>query len=154
MKVTHEITYLLNYKPLLNFKKELKNLNTIYCKNFFLFFLLLENLVNKGKKGAKTNNVSIFIKKKNKYQKSFLRAPNKYKKAQVKIELIRYEVTFKFSFNYNLEFVNKLNIRYLLYFINFFFSFFLFFESTLFFLKKKKFNIKLDDKCLLTLFEL
>ena len=142
MKVTQEIVYLLNYKPLLNFKKELKNISLIYCKNFFLFFLLLENMfiLNNKKK------MKLTIKKKNKYLTSLLRAPNKYKKAQIKIELIRYEIIFTFSFFYNLDFIsNNFNLKYLLYFINFFFNFFLFFESTLFFLKKKKFKVKLNN---------
>jgi len=142
LKVTQEIVYLLNYKPLLNFKKELKNINLIYCKNFFLFFLLLENMfiLNNKKK------MKLTIKKKNKYLTSLLRAPNKYKKAQIKIELIRYEIIFTFSFFYNLDFIsNNFNLKYLLYFINFFFNFFLFFESTLFFLKKKKFKVKLNN---------
>ena len=47
LKITQEIFYLLNYKPLLNYKKDIKNTNLIYCKNFFLFFLLLEKFMNK-----------------------------------------------------------------------------------------------------------
>ena len=84
------------------------------------------------------------IKKKNKYSKSLLRAPNKYKKAQIKIELIRYEVTFKFNFYYSISFIKSFNFKYLFYFFTFFFTFFSFFESTLFFLKKKKFMLVLD----------
>ena len=141
MNVTQEINYLLNYKPLLNYKKDIKNNNLLHCKNFFLFFLLLERFVNKGEKVSS----SLSIKKKNKYLQSFLRAPNRYKKAQVKIELIRYEVTFKVSYYYNLSFIKSFNIYYFLYFINFFFYFFLFFESTLFFLRKKRIKLKLSN---------
>lgn len=139
MKINQEIVYFINYKPLLNFRKEVKNINLIYCKNFFLFFLLIENMIIKN-----NNNISLSIKKKNKYFKSFLRAPNKYKKAQVKVELVRYEIKFKFYYNYNLNFVQNLNIQNLIYFINFYFNFTLFLESTLFFLKKKKIKILLN----------
>jgi hypothetical protein len=142
LKVTQEIKYLLNYKPLLNYKKDIKDTNSIYCKNFFLFFLLLEKFTNKG---SYAKNNSLTIKKKNKYLQSFLRAPNRYKKAQVKIELIRYEVTFKVSYYYNLTFIKNFDILYFLYFIKFFFYFFLFFESTLFFLRKKTIKLKLNS---------
>ncbi len=143
MKITQEISYLLNYKPLLNYKKNLKNNDLIYCKNFFLFFLLLENFINNKKKLGLNNKLSIV--KSNKSIQSFLRAPNKYKKAQIKVELVRYQVTFKFSYFYDLLFIKNFNLLHFLYFINYFFFLFLFFESTLFFLKKKKIKIKLDS---------
>jgi hypothetical protein len=151
LKVTQEIYYLLNYKPLLNYKKDIKDDNLLYCKNFFLFFLLLEKFLNKNDKVGS----SLSIKKNNKYSQSFLRAPNRYKKAQVKIELIRYEVKFRISYNYNLTLTKNFSINYFLYFINFFFFIFLFFESTLFFLRKKKIKLKMDN-CYFTnyLFEL
>jgi hypothetical protein len=141
LNVTQEINYLLNYKPLLNYKKDIKDTNLLYCKNFFLFFLLLEKFVNKNEKLRS----SLSIKKKNKYLQSFLRAPNRYKKAQVKIELVRYEVVFKVVYHYSLTFIKNFNISYFLYFIKFFFYFFLFFESTLFFLRKKKIKLKLAN---------
>ena len=141
MKITQEIFYLLNYKPLLNYKKDIKNANLIYCKNFFLFFLLLEKFMNK--KDGLIVKSKISIKKSNKYLQSFLRAPNRYKKAQVKIELIRYQVKFKFSRCYDLTFIKNFNTLYFLYFINFFLSSFLFIESTLFFLKKNKIKVEL-----------
>lgn len=154
MKITQEINYLLNYKPLLNFKKEIKNINLIYCKNFFLFFLLFETLLKLNKISKK--NMSLTIMKDKKYlNKSLLRAPNKYKKAQIKLELIRYKIKFKFNFFYNIFFIRNVNLNFLIYFINFFFYSILFFESTLFFLKKKKviltFNSKFINKFLLEL---
>jgi len=142
LKITQEISYLLNYKPLLDYKKNIKDSNLVHCKNFFLFFLLLEKFISKEHQTNVKNSLS--IKKNNKYLQSFLRAPNRYKKAQVKIELIRYEVTFKMSYYYDLSFIKQFNLNYFLHFINFFFHFFLFFESTLFFLKKKKLRVKLD----------
>lgn len=143
MKITQELTYLLNYKPLLNFKKNIKMDNILYCKNFFLFFLLLENIITKESKLL--NKQSVSISKQNKYTHTFLRSPNRYKKAQVKLELIRYKVIFKFVYNYNISFIKNFNISYFMYFINFFFYYFTFFESTLFFLKKITIKIKIDS---------
>lgn len=144
MKITQKIDYLLNYKPLLNYKKDVKNSNLIYCKNFFLFFLLLEKFFD-NKDNNTYFNSSLTIKKKNKYLQTFLRAPNRYKKAQVKIELVRYQVTFNFTYYYDLSFILNFNLLHLLYFINFFLYLFTFFESTLFFLRKKKITLKLDS---------
>lgn len=146
MKITQELTYLLNYKPLLNFKKNIKADNVLYCKNFFLFFLLLENMVIK--KNQLFCKQSVSISKQNKYSHTFLRAPNRYKKAQVKLELIRYKVVFKFVYNYDISFIKNFNISYFLYFINFFFHYFTFFESTLFFLKKITIKIQLNSNYL------
>jgi len=146
LKITQELTYLLNYKPLLNFKKNLKSDNTIYCKNFFLFFLLLENIISK--KSNLLCKQSVSISKQNKYAYTFLRAPNRYKKAQVKLELIRYKVTFKFVYNYSISFIKNFNLPYFLYFVNFFFYYFTFFESTLFFLKKIIVKVQIDSNFL------
>ena len=146
MKINQEVVYYINYKPLLNFKKKFKaNNNFIYCKNFFLFLLILD-------KTNKNNNsfFSISIKKKNKHFMSFLRAPNKYKKAQIKIELIRYEIKVNFFIYYFLNFLlytnnkNTLFLNNFLYFVSFYFQNFSFIESTLFFLKKKKVVIEFD----------
>jgi hypothetical protein len=147
LKINQEVVYYINYKPLLNFKKKFKaNNNFIYCKNFFLFLLILDQT-------NKNNNsfFSISIKKKNKHFMSFLRAPNKYKKAQIKIELIRYEIKVKFFIYYFLNFLlytnsnkNTLFLNNFLYFVSFYFQNFSFIESTLFFLKKKKILIEFD----------
>lgn len=142
MKVTQTVSFLINYKPILNRRKNIKNKKLIYCKNFFLFFLLINNI-----NANSSNNYSVLIKKKNNYRKTFLRAPNKYKKAQVAIEILRYEITIRKTFNYVLNKNNlyKKNVLLsILYFINFFFNFFLFIESPLFFLKKKKLNIEFN----------
>jgi hypothetical protein len=173
LKINQEIVYLINYKPLLESKKSLNNKNLVYCKNFFLFLLLLEELAKNAKYNSSITNklskLKLNKKKKTKYLKSFLRAPNKYKKAQIKIELIRYEVKFKFSFMYEVckpkinkntpsihekgTYKQKYNISLdtgykslLCYFINFLFYFSRFFESTLFFLKKKRIIILFDLK--------
>ena len=147
MKITQEINYILNYKPLLNFKKEINSINFVYCKNFFLFFLLFENLLKlNNKKLDIKNNTSLIIKKNKKFlNKSLLRAPNKYKKAQIKIELIRYSIIFRIKSFYNFSNINNIDIKMIIYFINFFFYSILFFESPLFFLKKKKIILQLKS---------
>jgi len=130
LKITQEINYILNYKPLLNFKKELNSINFIYCKNFFLFFLLLESLLKLNKKKLNIkNNISLIITKNKKFlNKSILRAPNKYKKAQIKIELIRYNIIFKINSFYNINQISNINKKFIIYFINFFFYSILFFK--------------------------
>lgn len=143
MKITQELTYLLNYKPLLDFKKSIKADNVLYCKNFFLFFLLLENIIVKKNKLLCKQSVS--ISKQNKYEYTFLRAPNRYKKAQVKLELVRYKVVFRLAYDYNISFIKNFDMSYFLYFINFFFYYFTFFESTLFFLKKIMIKVQLNN---------
>lgn len=146
MKVTQNFYYIINYKPLLNYKKEITNLNTIYCKNFFLFFLLLDFLKSNNK------NVKLSIRKKNNKSYTFLRAPNKYKKAQVKITNVRYKIKFSFTNNYELSNISILNTQYFFYFLNYFFYLFLFFESSFFFLEKKSINIKFNSNLLNKLF--
>jgi hypothetical protein len=146
LKITQELSYLLNYKPLLNLKKNIKSDNILYCKNFFLFFLLLENMLIKKNKLQYKQSIS--IQKQNKYSYTFLRAPNRYKKAQVKLELIRYKVSFRFIYNYDIMFIKNFNISYFLYFINFFFHYFTFFESTLFFLKKIVIKVQINSSYL------
>nr|YP_009512660.1 hypothetical protein [Uronema marinum]AXJ93352.1 hypothetical protein [Uronema marinum] len=146
MKVTQNFYYIINYKPLLNYKKEITNLNTIYCKNFFLFFLLLDFLKSNNK------NVKLSIRKKNNKSYTFLRAPNKYKKAQVKITNVRYKIKFSFTNNYELSNIDILNTQYFFYFLNYFFYLFLFFESSFFFLEKKSINIKFNSNLLNKLF--
>lgn len=144
MKITQNISFLINYKPILSKRKNIKNKKMIYCKNFFLFFILLNSIFNNNK----NQRCTITIKKSNTYRNTFLRAPNKYKKAQIALELVRYKVIFKkvifYSFK-GFEFKKNTLIS-ILYFINFFFNFFLFLESPLFFLSKKKILVELDKK--------
>lgn len=139
MKITQNFYYIINYKPLLNYKKEVKNFNKIYCKNFFLFFLLLDFIKKQNSKSIKLS-----ILKKISKSNSFLRAPNKYKKAQIKINLIRYKILFSFKNSYNLDFLKNLKLNNIIYVLNYFFYFFLFFESSFFFLEKKILKITMD----------
>ena len=142
MKINQKLCYIINYKPLLNYKKNLNNFNKIYCKNFFLFFLLLDYL--------KKNNLKtkLNIQKKKTKTYSFLRAPNKYKKAQIKIINIKYKIILINKFNYSFNNISKFNYFNLIYFLNFYFNNFLFFESTFFFLEKKSIELKLNKNYL------
>ena len=114
MIVNQSFFYIINYKPLINYKKKLKSLNVIYCKNFFLFFLLLDYI-------KQNKVVKLSISKKSYYFNSFLRAPNKYKKAQIKINLVRYKIMLKFFHSYELSKFIKISLNDLVYFLNFFF---------------------------------
>lgn len=149
MTISKELHYTLNYKPFLGLKKEIKNENLIYCKNFFLFFLILDNMVSDLKK----KNYKLKISKIKKYSMSYLRSPNKYKKAQVKITLVRYNIIFKCFKFYDVTAL-KFNIPFFLQFINFLFTFINFFESALFTLKKKKISVSINPKYLKNFFEL
>ena len=152
MLITKELHYTLNYKPFLGVNKEIKNHNLIYCKNFFLFFLIIDNLLTSINK-KKDYKLTIFKSKKNNV--SFLRAPNKYKKAQIKISLIRYHVIFKINKDYSNIHLNLLKNKIFLFnFIDFLFNFIDFFESSLFVLRKKKISIIFNKKSLVSFFEL
>ena len=136
MKINQKFYYVINYKPLLNYKKELLNTSGVYCKNFFLFFLLFNFLKQKNQ----FDNLKIKIQKKKYYYNSFLRAPNKYKKAQVKINLIRYRVVFNFTTFYVINinnFSNNINIENLNYLMQYFLNYFFFFLSHHFFFLKE-----------------
>lgn len=146
MKINQKLCYVINYKPLLNYKNSLNNFNKIYCKNFFLFFFLLDYLKNSKIK------TSLFIKKIKSNNYTFLRAPNKYKKAQIKVVKIKYKIVFSSEFNYNINLFKKIKFEYLIYFLNFYFNSFFFFESTFFFLEKKIIEIKLNKTLLNNLF--
>lgn len=143
MNVKNELYYYLNYKPLFQNNKNIVNKKLIYSKNFFIFFLILETLFKKQTDiGDTKNNVSIKILKKNNKSITFLRAPNKYKKAQIKLELLRYEIKFTFRLILSWEIQKK----FILDFIRFLFNFYLYFESTLFFLRKKKISLNFTAK--------
>lgn len=149
MVINKELRYTLNYKPFIGLNKDIKNNNLIYCKNFFLFFLIIDNFLTTSSK----KNYKLRIFKRKNYSASLLRAPNKYKKAQIKIALIRYFIIFNCYKYYQLPKIN-MNCDFLFNFVNFLFNFVNFFESTLFTLKRKKISIKLDPKYYLNLFEL
>jgi len=94
--------------------------------------------------------MNIQKKKYNSY--TFLRAPNKYKKAQVKIVNIKYKILFSTLSNYELNSFTSLNLSHLIYFLNLYFNNFFFFESTFFFLEKKSIELKINSKFINSLF--
>ena len=152
MLIKKNLFYTLNYKPFLGYKKNINNKNLVYCKNFFVFFLILENLILSLKKSS--SNYRVKISKTSSHNISFLRAPNKYKKAQVKVNIIRYNVTFECTHTYLFNSFYFFNSKKIFMFINFLFNFINFFESSLFYLKKKKLIVKLPSYTTLNMFEL
>jgi len=151
MLVKKKLHYTLNYKPFLGYKKNIRNSNLVYCKNFFLFFLILDNLMT----NSSNSRYRVKINKSNKYDMSFLRAPNKYKKAQIKINIVRYHVIFECSRMYKLPASLQIaNYTVIFNFVSFLFNFISFFESTLFYLRKKQLVIKLEPQINKQFFEL
>lgn len=124
-----------NFKPkILNFDNLSKYNTKIYCKNLLMFILFLEQF---SKNKSTINFIKFVILKKKKRLSSFLRAPNRYKKASISLKLERYFffLTLKFDFFLKKELFN-INMFYLL--IVFLESSFNFFESSLIYMKKKK----------------
>lgn len=119
-----------------------KNSNKLHCKNFFLFFLIFDFL--KNRKYSKKFKIS--IKKKNLQTISFLRAPYKNKKAQIKLNLVRYRIIFNFEIFYLIKVYNFFTFNFFLYFLNFILDMFFFFESSFFFFERKNLLIKLNKK--------
>lgn len=129
MKIIQKFYYIINYRPLVGYKDELFSIGKLYCKNFFLFFLFLD-YISKNKKSKVGFRI---IKKKNSY--SFLRSPNRNKKSQIKIYFVRYRISFNFVNYYN--FLIGVDLNNFILFLNFIFKFYLFFETSFFFLEKK-----------------
>lgn len=129
IKLDFTAKYIVNFKPIIN-KTYAKS--TINLKNFLIFLLCFNKAV--------FSNYKINIRKKYINNITYLRAPNKYKKAQVKVNIQRYLVTLNKSENYKLKF----NINFY-YFINYYFNFINYFESTFFFLDKKIARIQVND---------
>lgn len=81
-----------NFKPFFfenynNFSFLGKNKNQIFCKNFFVYLLLL-----KYKKNHFFSKSSIFVKKYKKKVYTILRAPYRHKLARHQFHLNRYEI--------------------------------------------------------------
>jgi len=99
-----------NFKPVigdvtdlkLNIFKPIKNKGHIICRNFFLFFLFLNNL------NRKTNKISIFIKPRKQGFSTILRAPYRYKLGRYQIGYSRYYTLIIFNLNLS----KKLNNNY------------------------------------------
>ncbi len=138
----------VNLKYLLNFKPKLGNTsnffashnNKIYCKNLLIFIIFLEFFLKKNKYFL---NVNLVTYKKKKKLNSFLRAPNKHKKAQISLCVERYYLLVKFNFIF---FVNNIMIFNLPIFIFYLINSINFFESTLMSMKTKKIIYKIPLK--------
>jgi len=98
-------------------------------------------------------NVGIKIQKQTKHKIVFLRAPNRYKKAQIAICRIQYKVRFTLVQTYTLIPETRkqvlrhvgnlwLSSQSMLVVVNHLFSYFAFFESTLFSLKYKRITLQ------------
>lgn len=126
---------MLNFKPKFNNTKlNLTGItNKLYCKNLLIFIIFLEFFLKNNNNYFLNVKLST-LKKKSKLN-SFLRAPNKHKKAQVALSIERYYLYLKFTFFCNIQsnMLYKLPLFFytLLNSINFF-------ESTLMSMKTKK----------------
>jgi len=82
------LKYTFNFKPkLFNINSLNSSINSkLYCKNFIYFMLFVEYFLKKNS----LKNYKICIFKRNKSCQSVLRAPNKYKKAQVHLKIERF----------------------------------------------------------------
>lgn len=136
MNINLEINlkYLLNFKPKLDNTSSLvvDSKNKIYCKNLLIFIVFLEYFFKKNKYFS---NIKLVTFKKKKKLNSFLRAPNKHKKAQISLCVERYYLLIRFKFTFFLlkDFIKKVScfVFNLLKSIDFF-------ESTLVSMKTKK----------------
>jgi hypothetical protein len=133
------LKYSLNFKPKFNNIFIILNNNKIYCKNFFFFLLFLEFFIKNINYNININ----FIKKKTHIQQ-LLRAPNRYKKAQLSLISIKYYFVISLNFLFNININNLYVFKFITIFFN---TFLIFFESTLITLKLKKFifNVPLNN---------
>ena len=141
------INVIINLKYLLNFRPKLDSLtnlivenNKIYCKNLLIFLIFLEFFLKKNKYFL---NVTLSTLQKKYKLNSFLRAPNKHKKAQISLCANRYYLFLKFNFLFLLP--NGAVHRLPIFFYNLLESM-NFFESTLVLMKTKKITFKLPLK--------
>jgi hypothetical protein len=141
----------INLRYLLNFKPKLGNIsnlavnsnNKIYCKNLLIFIIFLEFFLKKNKYFL---NVNLKTFKRKKKLNSFLRAPNKHKKAQISLCTERYYLLVKFNFTF---FCNDKMILNLPIFIFYLIDSINFFESTLMLMKTKKIYYQIPLKVLI-----
>lgn len=150
MNINLEINlkYLLNFKPKLSshastYLNVIDN-NKIYCKNLLIFIIFLEFFLKKNKYFLNINLIT--FKKKTKLN-SFLRAPNKHKKAQIALSVERYYLLLRF--NFILFLTPKIFYKLPIFLLNLLNSL-TFFESTLMSMKTKKIIYKVPLKFLLT----
>lgn len=132
----------------LNSLKIIKKKNLLSQKNFLYFFLIL-NFFFKSNKLLYFKKINFFFKKCKNNFKTILNSPNRHKISLTKLQF----TYFLFFINIFLNIKKKINklLNYFLFYLNIFNLFFLFFESYLLTLKKKKFIFffKLNYKSLL-----
>jgi hypothetical protein len=118
-----KLKYICNFTPLL------KNIKTadkkkLYCKYFFFLLLFLEYYFYKN-----LFLLNFYHSRRFKNSKSYLRAPNRFKSAQFKFKLLRYELNVILELKFP-----EINIYY---FLNFF-KLFNFFNSSYIHISNKK----------------
>ena len=106
-----KLNYKTNIKP--KFLNNITFSNKIYCKNFFLFYLIWEFLFfyTNSKQKFKFSFVNL-PKKKNSIV--FLRAPNRAKKSQIHLSVARFKLFILIKLKINLINIKTLKITSLL----------------------------------------
>lgn len=120
-----KLKYICNFSPILKNVRISTKKKKVYCKYFFFLLLFLEYYFRQS-----LLMFSFYTLKKFKNTHSYLRAPNRFKSAQFKFKLIKYE--------FNVIFTLKFYFFNILYFINFF-KLFNFFNSSYIHIYSKKF---------------
>ena len=129
------IKFITNFKPYL-FSKTKTNLfkkNIIYCKKFFILFLILEYFLY-NKKYSKKHSLSFFCIKKKLNKLTFLRTANRAKSSQVNLTLARYIICIKIIYFLNNLLTSKPPLKKFIYLLNYFLNFFKFSESNIFYI--------------------
>lgn len=100
-KINITNTYITNYKPKSNLTSlkflytSINNKNTIHCRNFFLFLLLLKHTNSLNTKSK------FFIKPYSRNVFTFLRSPYRHKLARHQVCIQRYEIHSSIVFYLN-----------------------------------------------------
>ena len=127
-----------NFKPNYN-NSNIKNIfyknnTSIYCKNFFLFLLLIKYKSNYS--GNTFLESSIFIKPLKRKVYTILRSPYRHKLARHQLSLKRYNIVSTIKIPFEITSFN--NFTNFITFFNFLIKFYYSFESNLIFVHKLK----------------
>ncbi len=136
IRIKCNLKYSLNFKPKL-VNSEVANTMTsskIYCKNLIYFVLFLEYFFKKNQ----FKHYRLYVQKRVNQLQSVLRAPNKHKKAQVHLKIERYFCIVSFVYEVHLK---KFDVSTVYFLVNYLNDSFWFFESSLAYLKSKKFVV-------------
>lgn len=88
--------YTTNFKPKYLNNNKLYN-NSIYCKKFLLFFIILEYLIKKSNKNRQISFKLVTLPKQKTLVK-LLRAPNRSKKSQLSLYILRFKILICLNF--------------------------------------------------------